>query len=444
VAVPLLFGLPADIAGRILFQFLNLNQLTRLDIALCSPKQLADIMSASKERDLSGEPKIQIGLDEIYIAWAVSRCVQVSYVPLQPALLTSPRLEQIVSIATNLKILALSGGMEINGRDNLVSPFAHTLVELRLHRCALSQFHEALSSCPNLKQLILSSCRGSWSMQGNGLPRLENLLIYGKQWDITWTNTCEVPMPNLQALALSGLPISSEETKEVVLAVGSGGNLGFLELSHVHGVDKVVPGLTQRNQRITYFILQANLPAGGDYVVQAFVAFRWIRHLELSNLGDIPHNLLHLIGMCTTLTSLDLSNNNIEFSSTLSEALGHLIDLKLLNLSGCTFDTSVDAMLRWCKRRPEELHLNNVRVSNDTIDTIVQIGSKLRVLNISCPPRVMSDMFTSVPPYTAAGVKVALRNLPELRQLGIDLPVQREWVTAYPRVRITRLSPKQG
>jgi hypothetical protein len=56
----------------------------------------------------------------------------------------------------------------------------------------------------------------------------------------------------------------------------------------------------------------------------------------------------------------------------------------------------------------------------------------------------MSDMFASVPPYTAAGVQMALENLPELRQLGIDLPVQREWVTAYPRVRITRSSTKQG
>jgi hypothetical protein len=218
-------------------------------------------------------------------------------------------------------------------------------------------------------------------------------------------------------------------------------------LENFHGVNDILLNLTNDSPYLGYLDLDGCPELDCRDLYDIVFGCRQLHTLRLSHIrNSFPNALSTLAAMCGgTLTSLNLSHSRFEPSEDMNLTLRHLPQLKVLDLTGYEFGGPVEQVLSGVQLLClQELNLMYLRVSDMTIGCIVRIAPSVRKMNVSCPPRGVSDMFTSWPRYTAAGVQIALENLPELRQLGIDLPVQNEWIVQFPRVRITRLSTKLG
>jgi hypothetical protein len=248
----------------------------------------------------------------------------------------------------------------------------------------------------------------------------------------------------LEKLHLVKLLASYQEEKQLLLKVSKGGNLTFVNLDKISSLKLIIAILFMNNHRIAEFRFSGAPEQDDNEILGPLMGYYTIRTLELSYIKWCPRRTLH--------ATANASGQYEAFAHIATlDGIPHQVHCadqwKVLNVGNYDFKQPVQTLLPaepYCLIGLHELNLKSVQISNNAVEHIVCIAPKLRVLNISCPPQSKKSKFDPWPRYTAAGVQMALESLPELRQLGIDLPVQREWVAAYPQVRIRTLAPTEG
>lgn len=436
-SVPILLAVPIDIASHIVLGWLEWHDISCLDIALCKPKQLVELMGASRCVTTTKPPLIAGERGVSFISWAVARRVRLSHLHLEPSSLISERREVIFQIASQLNTVRLDGRKQPGGWKTFVSELASTLTDLQLYDCILTPvFHATMASCPQLKSLTLFSCRGTWTMKGEGIPSLRQLHILAQARDFRWSTECTSPLPNLQRLHLCGMSLQNDDN-DALLAATNSGLLESLAVQRVDGLQRTLRRIFKQNPNIEELLVNA-CPGLADSPAEvlADVNCRKLRAVELAGIRISP-NLSKVLELCAqTITSLDIARSVFTSAANLGETLARLTVLKVLNLSSYDFGMPAEHALPQRMLSLEHLTMQSVRLSDNTIEHIVHMAPALRVLKITCPSRQTFDPWKR---YTLQGVQTALRNLEHLQELGVDLPMEKYWSAVYPNVRIVRL-----
>jgi hypothetical protein len=311
--IPLLFGLPADFTCSVLLVWLDWNNISKLDIALCSPKQLAEVMSASQFTTISPVPRIKNGMFNSFITWAAARRVKLNHLRLEPSTLLLANINEISIVAGDLKSLWVKGNEQLIGWTVCIHQFSRTLIELQLFECEiLPTFDFTLSSCLHLSLLSLVWCRGEWSMLGDGYPTLRELRVASHHGQLSWTNACATPLPNVQRLHIRGLDVSNDDAMQLLLAVGNGGQLQKVILEDIRGTQDAVVHLASQNARVFHLCLTLCVHMTSTAMLRVFDALPRLRVLNLVHCRNgLPNVLCIAQRYAASLTALDLSCSHL-------------------------------------------------------------------------------------------------------------------------------------